>query len=58
MILFVVVDAVAWLVFLSVVALIVECVQAVVYIPRARRAMSQEQVLAPSNEDRARQRGS
>jgi hypothetical protein len=32
---------------------IVECVQAVIYVPQARRAMA-EKVLAPTNENRSR----
>lgn len=40
----VVISASAWLLILFVIVLIVESVQAVIYIPRARRAMAEEQV--------------
>jgi hypothetical protein len=48
----------AWFLILFIVALIVECVQAVVYIPRARRAMAKEGMLTRSDESPSKRLGS
>ena len=61
-ILFVILNAPTWLLLLGIVLLIVQCVQTAVYLPRARRAIAEEQenleILAGLNDDRSKRLGS